>query len=183
MNYRIKMILTLLVVGAFSGGSLSFVYRNTLPRIEENLRKEIEDSLLLLLPATSYEERSFQGKRVFICKDKDGRIQGYAIIGEGDGFQGKISLLIALDSKAEEILGIDILESKETPGLGAKIDEDFFKVKFKKKKAEKLNVVKGKAEKENDIEAITGATISSRAVVNIVNNYVEILKEFVRKKK
>ncbi|NOZ64211.1 MAG: RnfABCDGE type electron transport complex subunit G [Caldiserica bacterium] len=179
MNYRVKMILTLLVVGAFSGGSLSFVYNKMLPKIEANLKKEIENSLLLLVPAASYKETSFQGKRVFVCRDKAGEVVGYAIIGKGGGFQGEISLLIALDKEGKKILGIDILESQETPGLGAKIDEPFFKKQFKEREAEKLEVIKGKAEKENDIEAITGATISSRAVVSIVNNYVAILKEFV----
>ncbi len=183
MNYRVKMVLTLLVVGAFSGGSLSFVYNKMLPKIEANLKKEIENSLLLLVPAASYQEKSFQGKRVFICRGKGGEIVGYAIIGKGGGFQGEISLLIALDKEGKKILGIDILESQETPGLGAKIDEPSFKGQFKGKEAEQLDVVKGKIEKENEVEAITGATISSRAVVSIVNNYVKILKEFVEKNK
>ena len=181
MNYRLKMVITLLIVGAFSGGSLSFVYKKTSPKIKENLRKEIENSLSLLIPSSSYSEKSFKGKRVFICKDKKGKIKGYAIIGKGDGFQGKITLLLAIDKKGEKILGIDILQSQETPGLGAKIDEDKFKNRFKNKSIEKLKVVKGKIKKKNEIEAITGATISSNAVVKIVNNSAELLKEFIKK--
>jgi len=85
-----------------------------------------------------------------------------------------------MDGKGERILGIDILESQETPGLGAKIDEDLFKNQFRGKEKFPLKLVKLKKPQEEEIEAITGATISSRAVVNLVNSLVEELKEFIK---
>jgi len=182
---RFRMILTLLIVGIFSGGSLSFVYQATKDKIQENLKKEIESSLFRLLPCDSYTRVNWKGKPVFICKNKEGKILGYAIIGEGEGFQGKITLMLAVDEELKTIKGIDVLQSQETPGLGAKIDEKEFKSQFRGRKIgeRKLEVVKRKSTSEEEIEAITGATISSRAVVNLVNELIQDLREFLRENK
>ena len=178
MNYRVRMIVMLLVVSAFSGGSLSYMYENLKEKIAENLRKEIEESVSNLMVFDNYQEKKWKENKVFVCY-KEGKVSGYAIIGKGEGFQGKITLLLAMDGKGERILGIDILESQETPGLGAKIDEDWFKSQFSGKGKFPLKLVKLKKPEEEEIEAITGATISSRAVVNLVNSLVEELKEFI----
>ncbi len=192
MNYRIRMLIVLLVVSLFSGGSLSFMYAHLKRKIEENLRRELEESLRLLLPVQKYEVKEWKERRVYICYDSKGELAGFAIRGKGEGFQGKIDLLLAMDSHGERIIGIDILESQETPGLGAKIDEDWFKSQFRDKTVFPLKLVKMKKSPSPgtetttgatittaQIEAITGATISSRAVVNLVNSLVEDLKEFI----
>lgn len=181
MNYRVKMVLVLIVVGAFSGGSLSSMYNNVKAKIEENMRKEIELSLSGLLPCASYEEKEWKGKRVFICRDEKGKITGYAIIGEGEGFQGKITLMLGMDKETQVIRGIDILESQETPGLGAKIDDKEFKSQFRGKRVKEgrgLKVIKMRKPQEGEIEAITGATISSQAVTKLVNELVKEIQEF-----
>ncbi len=60
MNYRVRMIVMLLVVSAFSGGSLSYMYENLKEKIAENLRKEIEESVSNLIVFDNYQEKKWK---------------------------------------------------------------------------------------------------------------------------
>ena len=69
----------------------------------------------------------------------------------------------------------------ETPGLGAKANESEFKSQFKDKSASKLSLVKGKISSENEVSAISGATITSSAVTNGVNSAIEVFNSYLNK--
>jgi electron transport complex protein RnfG len=104
---------------------------------------------------------------------------GWVIKGSGQGYSGKIELLLGLDSLAKTLTGLFILEQKETPGLGNKIIFPQWRNQFiHKNTARPLSLRKNSAQKAtpagagNTIDAITGATISSRAVTAIVNDIV-----------
>ena len=77
-----------------------------------------------------------------------------------------------------------MLSSNETPGFGSRIEEDYFGNQFKKAPAEKFELVKTGDDKKIDSEivAISGATVSSEAVVKIFNAYIEQIKEQLRAK-
>ena len=85
---------------------------------------------------------------------------------------------MAVDPKMETITGLFILEQKETPGLGNKIIESQWRGQFTgKKTAPALAVTKTGASAPNEIDAVTGATISSRTVTDIVNGAIGALRE------
>lgn len=103
----------------------------------------------------------------------EGKMIGHVIKADGQGYADKIELLVGLDAQGKRITGLFVLAQKETPGLGAKILEDAWRGQFKEKSTEKhLSVVKGSGAKEDQIDAISGATISSKSVTGIVNTAV-----------
>ena len=108
---------------------------------------------------------------VYAAYGDDGRFIGYAIPAEGAGFQDTISLIYGYDPARKRIVGLQVLESRETPGLGDKIFSDQgFLGSFKDLAVEpQVDLTKEKRTADNQVDAITGATISSTAVVKIVN--------------
>jgi len=186
MKKAIRIILVLSVVGLISGASLVFVYKYAAPLIAENQKEETKKAIFNVLPgAASYEEVKKKGVDVYLVKDKDGKELGYAFEAEGNGYQGKIKLMVGIQSDLTTLTGIEVLESQETPGLGQEIDSGNFKKQFEGLKASPgIEYVKGKKpDKPNQIEAITGATISSKAVVNIISKEIEDIREALKKGK
>jgi electron transport complex protein RnfG len=107
----------------------------------------------------------------------EGQLAGWVVKTAGQGYADKIEMLIGLDPMIEKITGIFVLDQKETPGLGNKIVTDEWRSQFlAKSTAQPLATVKGKASAGNEIDAITGATISSKAVTDIVNAAVHNLR-------
>ena len=107
----------------------------------------------------------------------EGQLAGWVVKTAGQGYADKIEMLIGLDPMIEKITGIFVLDQKETPGLGNKIVTDEWRSQFlAKSTAQPLATVKGKASAGNEIDAITGATISSKAVTDIINAAVKNLR-------
>ncbi|MHC4624058.1 MAG: FMN-binding protein [Planctomycetota bacterium] len=121
---------------------------------------------------------------IYQALDGSGRTVGFAFIAVGSGFQDKIKLVIAVDAKCEKFLGFKVLASNETPGFGDKIKYDYFGSQFKGAPAGKLELVKTGDEKKIDAEivAISGATVSSEAVVKTFNTYISKVKEQLQAK-
>jgi len=108
---------------------------------------------------------------------RDGRLAGWVAKTSGSGYADKIELLIGFDPQVETITGLFILDQKETPGLGNKIVTEAWRAQFlQKTTAQSLAAVKGKASAPNEIDAVTGATISSKSVTDIINTAVADLK-------
>jgi len=106
-----------------------------------------------------------------------GKLAGWVIKARGRGYADVIELLIGLDSRAQTITGIFVLEQKETPGLGNKIGTARWRGQFAKKSTDRpLVVVKGGGSRPDTIDAVTGATISSRSVTRIVNRTIRDLR-------
>ncbi len=102
---------------------------------------------------------------------------GWVVKARGQGYADKIEVLIGVDPEVETITGLFILEQKETPGLGNKITFPVWRKQFVgKKTATPFVVVKEKSTIPNTIDAVTGATISSRSVAGIVNQTVIDIK-------
>ena len=81
---------------------------------------------------------------------------------------GPVELVVGINRDGQ-LMGIKVLNHKETPGLGAKSAEPAFSGQFKDKKVDELTVTKTAPSKDNEIQAISGATITSRAVASGVN--------------
>jgi electron transport complex protein RnfG len=112
---------------------------------------------------------------------RNGQVEGWVIKSAGQGYADKIELLVGLDPPAATITGLFVLEQKETPGLGNKIITPEWRSQFiRKKTARPLKVKKNSGQGNNPdspaIDAITGATISSRSVTGIINSIIGDIK-------
>ena len=173
MKTMISMLLTLTIIGAFAGGGLAKVSAWADPLIAANKKAETERAIFLVNPAgKSYEAVPDLKFTIYNVYDEAKQSIGYSLPWEGNGFQGKIGIMIGLSTDLSTISSIEILEQVETPGLGTKITEDPFRKQFSGMKAEpQVDWVKGAPPtKPNEIQTITGATISSKAIVAIVND-------------
>lgn len=182
INISVHMIIVLTIVCLFSGLSLVYMNQYSEPLIEKNKEKETREAIFKVLSdVDNIEEIKKDDMVIYKGFDKEDKLVGYAFIAEGSGYQGVIKIMVGIDSELEKLTGIDILESVETPGLGAKITEDDFKSQFQGiKVSPQIDYVKGKKpEEDNEIQAITGATVSSRSVVNILNTGIEKVKEIL----
>lgn len=113
--------------------------------------------------------------------DAEGNTVGWAFVIEGSGFADKIKLVVAVDAAFEKMAGFGVLSSNETPGFGDKINikDGFFQSQFKGTPVAELELTKvGDPEKiDNQIVAISGATVTSDAVVKIFNTFLLPIKE------
>lgn len=115
---------------------------------------------------------------VYEAKFADGTPAGWVTKVAGQGYADRIELLLGLAPQAERITGLFILDQKETPGLGNRIIEQKWRQQFSKKGTETtLKVVKGGGKSPEEIDAVTGATISSNSVVSIINKAIADLKQ------
>ena len=110
--------------------------------------------------------------------DDTGNSLGYALPWEGNGFQGKIRMMIGITADLTTLTAIEVLDQVETPGLGTKVTEDPFRSQFNALSAQpQVDWVKGApTTKDNQVETITGATITSVAIVDIVNDGLKHLR-------
>ena len=125
----------------------------------------------------SYADREWTVLRAL---DSDGQQVGWVLPFEGQGFADKIKVLVGMNADLSTLTGIWVLEQKETPGLGDYITAEYFRDRFAGKSADlTLTVVKGEPRGPQEVEALTGATVSSESVVRIVNRAMETLKGIV----
>jgi electron transport complex protein RnfG len=114
---------------------------------------------------------------VFLGYGENGEPIGFAITGGEFGFQDIIDLIFGYDPETGTVIGMKVLANKETPGLGDKIVKDSaFVAEFDGPEAPLAGVKSGRATgAANEVDMITGATISSRAVIAIINHRLERL--------
>lgn len=178
----LKITINLVVIYLIGGSILAFVYANTSPKVFKNNEEAEKRALKELVPdadANEKHEWSIHDKhaKYFIMK-KGSETIGYVIQSFGKGYSSYINTFVATD-KDFKVQKINILGHGETPGLGDEIETDWFKNQFKDKSIDHLKVIKG--ETKEDIQAISGATISSRAVTeDAVKNGVEFLMKTVK---
>jgi len=168
-----------LVLAMGFGASLAGVQAALKPRIEANKLSDTMSQVPLLVPQAQRGERMLVADApVYRAVDAAGAPVGWVVPASGQGFADRIELLIGLDAAAARITGLYILDQKETPGLGDNITTERWRKQFAGKPADvALQVRKGPAEAPHEIEAITGATISSESVTAIVNAAVRRLRE------
>lgn len=179
MKTVISMLLTLTVIGIISGGLLSQISEWAQPKIEEHRKEETAKAIYLVQPeAKSYEAVAGVDFEVYKVFDVNKNPLGYALPYEGNGFQGKIRLMVGLNNDLTQISGLQILEQVETPGLGTKVTEEPYLKQFTNLSASpQVDWVKGvPPSNPNEIQTITGATISSKSVVNILNDGIKNLR-------
>lgn len=188
MSISTKMITVLTIIAALSGSILSMWDGVTAPRIEENRLKVLMQAISTVLPAYDhYEEMLVRDDiTLYLGKDNNGNTVGIAFKAKGNGFSPDLTLMVGIDPQFSELTGIEVLEQTETPGLGNKIEDDWFKDQFKGQIMDDQETVVIKNVKPSDpargIQAISGATISSKAVVNIIRTQVLTVRELYKHK-
>lgn len=181
-----RLIGTLSIFALISGLAIVGIYQATYATIARNKAKALHEAVFNVLPGVTQMQayvwrdghlvaekgNASNDESVYAGYDAKGQFVGYAVPGSGPGFQDTIDLLYGYDPSRHEIVGMQVLESQETPGLGNKITKDQkFLVQFSHLVVVPTVILKrGNASKPNEIDGITGATISSRAVVRIINN-------------
>lgn len=182
MKEGIRIVSVLTLVCVVCALFLSVVASLAKEKIEYNQKEAIREALYTIQPAiATVGESQRDGRIIYTLFDAKDKPIGYGFLAEGQGYQGTIKIMAVVDAEFAQLIGIEIIESQETPGLGARIAEEFFKNQFKAKAiAQPLECTKKDVLDEYQIKAITGATISSRAVVNILNKEIEELRGVIK---
>jgi len=189
-NYIVQAWLVLLLA-VFYGGALAGVQLTLSPKILENKINETRQQVPGLVLGADRADEPIEMESTTLALEKNGRQvfydvykamqngepAGWVIKSSGQGYADKIELLVGVNPDLSAITGLFVLNQKETPGLGNKIIEEDWRNQFVAKATDKgLAVVKTGAKAPNEIDAITGATISSRAVCTIVNSTLNDVK-------
>ena len=195
MKKRLFSIVYMFFITLFFTSIVSGVKVLNEERIERNQKAKLQRIILSVLQIPRNGEPSdekvnqifetriksiqVEGTTLYLGYDEEGKtILGYAFPVGGPGFWGPVFGMVAVDSEASKILGIAFYKHAETPGLGARITEDWFKDQFKGlpifpvEEGKKIFYLKpeGTGEAPNELDAVTGATGTSRAVEGFLNN-------------
>lgn len=170
----VKVALNLVVIYVVAVVILAVVYAKTSPVIFQKNKEEKEAALKRMMPDAEaiVKEGDWapQHKHAeYYAAKSGGETQGYVVETYGKGYSSYINMLVAVDTDFV-VRKIAVLHHGETPGLGDEIETAWFRDQYEGKTLDKLVVVKG--ETEDKIQAITGATISTRAVTNGVRDGV-----------
>lgn len=184
MSEILRFTFILFLVNLIAASLLVGVNNLTSARIEELKKISERESIKEVMPGSvgeflePVEERALSYTRVYKDKNKS-ILSGYIFTVKQYGYSSIIETMVGMD-KEGRLLGIKILSHNETPGLGTKISNKSFFEQFKGKAIEDLVIVKTKT--KDKIEAITGATISSRAVTDSVRKEVKRILDAEQKR-
>ena len=175
LNAKVVLIPTvaLLIICLVATTLLAFTNSITAEKIAQNAIETENSSRNVVLPgAVTYSEVTEAENGVTYCTgyDKIGNELGYVFTAGAKGYGGTVSVMVGLDAEGA-ITGLEILSHSETPGLGANAVKDDFKGRFTGKSGQ-LTVDKVSNDGQN-VQAITAATITSKAVVSAVNTITE----------
>jgi len=205
-----KMLIAMVGIGIVCALLIVFTYEQTLPIIEKNKKAALEKAIFKVVPGIS-STRTFQltnaneliiadgkdekAKLVYAGYNKQNELVGVALEGAGQGYADIIKVLYGYNVNTQKIIGFYVLETKETPGLGDKIEKDQnFLGNFKTLDAEltedgtalknKIITVKnGTKVSAWEIDGITGATISSRAIGDLMGESAQFWLPIIQKNK
>ena len=185
-----SLLRTLAVSGAIAGFLIVVVYGWASPIIAHNKALALQAAIRQVLksparcdtlylaggrlqaePPTNVDPKRWE--RVYLGYDEEGRPVGFAIAAGEPGFSDIVRVIFGYDPATKQLLGMKVLESKETPGLGDKIEKDSsFVRQFRTALAPLVGVKpeRRNPEDRHQVDMITGATISSRAVIRTINN-------------
>ena len=145
----------------------------TVDKIAANAAQKAAESRKKVLAAADYKMLDKEGS-VYGAYDENGEKIGVVITTVSSGYGGKIEVMTGIKADGE-VSGVNVLSMEETPGLGAKGKEDGFLSQYKGSDSPNLAVSKDGGE----INALSGATITSRAITKAVNQAIEISKNYL----
>ena len=189
-----RLVATVAGAGAIAGALLVSVYGWASPRIAQHQEAALDDAVREVLGAPDRYETlwivddavvadlpagadSATAERVFRGYDASGAAVGWALSGAQPGFADVVRVLFGYDAASDRLLAMRVVENKETPGLGDRIVKDSaFVAGFENALAPLLGVKSGAGSgADQEVDMITGATISSRVVIRNINDRIERL--------
>jgi len=192
-----KMLVAMVGIGIVCALMIVLTFVGTKPRIEKLKAEALEKAIFKVLPGTATKvtyqldqnnlfsiagQDGKESQLVYAGFDENGALVGIAIEASGIGFADVLRILYGYDPEEQEVIGFHVLESKETPGLGDKIEKDAdFLANFDGLDVSLVSdlsilentvipVKHGAKENAWEIDGITGATISSRAIGEILGS-------------
>ena len=183
MSKRVMIVVFTVLVTVVFVSPISLVYLVTKPKVELNEKVFLQRSVLyaagLPLPPTPEQITELFGARVepksggggdyYLVKDPAGQPAGYVFLQSGPGLWGEITAAVGFDAQLEKLTGVDFLKQGETPGLGARIGESWFREQFRGRRGPFTTVGEGEPAAESQFDAITGATLTSNFVKDLLN--------------
>jgi electron transport complex protein RnfG len=186
-----RLVATMTLAGALAGLLIVSTYELTLPRIEHHQAETMAAAIQEVLKAPArYDTLYLHGgalvkrlpagvdakkaERIYLGYDGSGRRVGFALSAVGVGFQDPLTLMFGYDAAKHEVIAMRVIASKETPGLGSKITSDTaFVAEFSPVGVPIEGVKKDRATgAANEVVMITGATVSSRAVIRTIDTAI-----------
>ena len=171
VGYFVKLALTLLLISAVVSGLLGLTNFITVDRIAEINAQKTASSMQEVLPADTYTPVEYTGSEANVAAVYRAGDQGYVVEVTPSGFGGSIDMVVGVDNEGL-VTGVSIINMSETSGLGANAAKEAFRSQYIGKNGE-LAVSKDGGE----IDALTGATITSRAVTGGVNTALRVAAE------
>ena len=182
---RIFPVLFMFIVTVVFIAVVSGIYLATQENVIRNERLYLMEAVLyasdITVPEDAAAIEETYNSRVREVSDSDGVISYYEVAGTGfvfpaagPGLWGEIETVVGFNSDLSRITGLDFIKQNETPGLGARISEEWFRAQFRGKKGPFTRVPEGTGTtSDTEFDAITGATITSTAVQNILNSTIK----------
>ena len=188
MKENVKSVITLTLITLTAGILLGYVYEITKQPIAAKTLENKMNSYRMVFPGADdftvseavdpgtavsvLNDNGYGKEKVDECLaavDAGGSVLGYVMtVTTSEGYGGDITISMGVRNDGT-LNGIEILSISETAGLGMKADTDEFKGQFKDKKVSQFNYTKSGAAAEYEIDALSGATITTNAMVNAVN--------------
>lgn len=163
MKFILGIALKLLIISAVTALLLAGVNALTAPRIAENNELEKKNAIAAIFPSSDdcqLTDISADGVELVYLVLKDGDLLGYAASVSTMGFGGEIELMVGVTAEGT-VKGIKVVSHSETPGLGSRVDDEGYLSQYAG--------LGGNLSIGSDVDAITGSTISSKAVLRGVN--------------
>ncbi len=170
---------------------LAFINESTVEIIEAQEELRLQKSILYVFDIPFEDTQTSVNKQfdeklesvnseemTYYVFKSEGSLEGYAFPLTGNGLWGSISGYIALSPDFETLLGIDFITHSETPGLGGRIDEEWYKNQFRSLDVTGDTPIVYRPASGGTIDAITGATLTSNSVSAIVNKFMTEIKIF-----
>ena len=170
MREMIKMVVVLTILSVFSGGVLAYIRNSTQERIDNQVLEFVKGPAVRTIfegagnnpVADRFTLKDGDVERTFFVGVFDGEPRGVAFETSGKGYGGDVGLMVGIDVKDNQLMGVSVTTHAETPGMGAKAKSDpSFTAQFKGLALEQPVAV---TQDGGTISAISGATITSRAV-------------------
>ncbi|MBN1967734.1 MAG: FMN-binding protein [Candidatus Delongbacteria bacterium] len=188
MGNIFKMAAILFVVAGLASGILAYYNSLTKPVIAELSKKNEELARTYVMPeATKFEEVVSEGIKYYKSFDGNNNLIGYVFLASGYGFSSNVETMVGVD-KNFKITTIKVVKQAETPGLGAESQKirygetkPFFEGRFNGKNSLSVVVDKDDKSSADNVESITGSTITTRAVCNSVAEFANLIKKDLAK--
>jgi electron transport complex protein RnfG len=183
MREMIKMLLVLTILTVLSGGLLAAIRDNTKDRIENQVLEFVKGPAVrsILEGATNdpitdrFKLKDGDVEHTFFVGVMDGEPRAVTLEAFGKGYGGDVGLMVGVDTKDNKIMGVSVTTHAETPGMGAKAQTDpSFAAQFKELPLKEQVKVTGDG---GSINAISGATITSRAVCSATNDALKLYEK------